>query len=73
MLFTSMKLPGQPWMKSKGMASLRLERWWTKCNGTGFVKFEFGPVRTEVVNWLYLCLGQYPRSLPCFMGQGTVH
>lgn len=24
---TSMKLPGQPWMKRRGMASLRLERW----------------------------------------------
>lgn len=47
--FTSMKLPGQPWMKSKGMASVRLERWWMKCKGMGLEKFDLGPVMTVVV------------------------
>ena len=51
---TSMKLPGQPWMKSKGMASVRLERWWIKWRGTGLVKLDLGPVETKVVKCLYL-------------------
>lgn len=49
---TSMKLPGQPWMKRRGMASVRLDLWWTKWRGTGSVKLELGPVVTVVVNWV---------------------
>lgn len=41
-------------MKRRGIASARLERWWTKCNGTGSVKIDLGPVVTVVVNCLYL-------------------
>jgi hypothetical protein len=54
MLATSMKLPGHPWMKRRGTASERLERWWTKWRGMGSVKLEGLAVWTVVVKWLNL-------------------
>jgi hypothetical protein len=54
MLPTSRKEPGQPWMKRRGMALGRGERWWTKCRGTESEKFEPGWAVTVVANYLNL-------------------